>query len=111
LTAILTATPWELWLQSFLRRGEFQNVLPEMFLHLFPEHAAFGWVREPQYELPNVTALLHEIADVEAAARRIPSTFRIRRSEGSKQAIYVQVGEGPEEGVHLSSLALPASAL
>ena len=46
-----------------------------MFPHLFPEHAAFGWVREPQYELPNVAALQRQIAEVEAAAREKTETL------------------------------------
>ncbi|HEY1221509.1 MAG: hypothetical protein ABSE42_03130 [Bryobacteraceae bacterium] len=55
--------------QAGFLRDLFQNVLPEMFPHLFPYHAGPGWVRGPMYELPMVVDLQRQIADVETAAR------------------------------------------
>ncbi|HMD76652.1 MAG TPA: hypothetical protein VKG86_04675, partial [Terracidiphilus sp.] len=59
---------------GFLREL-FQNVLPEIFPHLFRHHVGLGWVRDPQYELPKVVGLLRQIADVEVAAREKTETL------------------------------------
>jgi len=60
----------------------FQNVLPEMFPHLFPYHAGAGWVRDTMYELPTVVDLQRQIADVETAARE--------KTEALNEAIAVE---------------------
>lgn len=85
---------WVLVLPRVVKRAEIvrelvQHVLPTLAPHLFPNTEGRRWTRSREYELPQVTAIKDEIADVQEAAQRAVRALEERIEEERKENAYL----------------------